>query len=192
MVVANMVNWALIAAGVIRVDFLALAVSFLFGAAPVLKPTDEGSRVSFTIRNFGLQVEGSFSGLGGEMSFDPKSPQTARFDVYVKAVSIKTGNRLRDDHLVKKDYLNAVAYPEIRFRSTSVLAGTSAGLYTLTGMLTLKGVSKEISFPFRVEPRGTGYVFKGSFQINRRDFGVGGGSISLSDNLTMMLQVNGQ
>jgi polyisoprenoid-binding protein YceI len=192
MVVVNMVNCALIAGGMIRIDFLALALSCLLGTMPVLKPTDTGSRVSFTIRNFGLNVDGSLSGLGGEMSFDPKSPQTARFDVYVKAASIKTGNRLRDDHLIKKDYLNAVAYPEIRFRSTSVSAGSSAGAYMITGMLTLKGVSKEISFPFRVEPRGTGYVFKGSFQINRRDFGVGGGSISLSDNLTMMLQVNGQ
>jgi polyisoprenoid-binding protein YceI len=192
MIVANMISGVLIAAGMIRLDLFALAMSFLLGGVPVLKPTDSGSRVSFTIRNFGLQVEGSLTGLGGEMSFDPKSPGTARFDVYVKAASIKTGNRLRDDHLIKKDYLNAVAYPDVRFRSTSVVAGTAAGSYTITGMLTLKGVSKEISFPFRVEPKGTGYVFKGSFQINRRDFGVGGSSISLSDNLTMTLQVNGQ
>jgi polyisoprenoid-binding protein YceI len=190
MVVANIAHWMLVV--FFRIDLLAVAMSCLLGSPPVLKPTDQGSKVSFTIRNFGLQVEGSLSGLGGEIIFDPQSPATARFDVFVKSASIRTGNRLRDDHLIKKDYLHAAAYPEIRFRSTSVKAGSSAGSYAITGMLTIKGVSKEISFPFRVEPQGTGYVFKGSFQINRRDFGVGGSSISLGDYLTMVLQVNGQ
>jgi polyisoprenoid-binding protein YceI len=190
MVLSHIANSALVA--LFRIDLLAIFMFCLLGSPPVLKPTDAGSRISFTIRNFGLQVEGSLSGLGGEIVFDPQSLAKARFDVFVKSASINTGNRLRDDHLIRKDYLNAAAYPEIRFRSTSVKAGSSADSYAITGMLTLKGVSKEISFPFRAEPQGTGYVFKGSFQVNRRDFGVGGSSISLSDNLTMALQVNGQ
>ncbi len=194
MIVANMVSWALLAAGMIRKDLLVLAMACIsqVGPLPVLKPTDAGSKVSFTIRNFGLNVDGSLSGLGGEIVFDPKSPSTARFDVFVKAASIKTGNRLRDDHLIKKDYLNVASFPEIRFRSVSVSPGTVAGSYNITGTLTLKGVSREISFPFRAEPQGNGYLFTGSFQINRRDFGVGGGSISLSDHMTMMLRIYGQ
>jgi polyisoprenoid-binding protein YceI len=57
------------------------------------------------------------------------------------------------------------------------------------GNLTIKGVTKEIKFPFLYIPKEDGYLFQGEFEINRRDFGVGGKSLSLSDDLKVELSV---
>ena len=56
------------------------------------------------------------------------------------------------------------------------------------GKLTIKNVTREISFPFTVEPREGGYLFNGEFKINRIDYEVGESS-SVSDNLTVILKV---
>ena len=56
------------------------------------------------------------------------------------------------------------------------------------GELNIKNHTKEISFPFLAEPSGDGYLFKGVFTINRRDFDVGGSSI-ISDNAEISLSV---
>ena len=57
------------------------------------------------------------------------------------------------------------------------------------GKITIKGVTKEINFPFTSTAKNGGYLFEGSFKLNRRDFGVGGDSISLSDGLTVSLSI---
>ena len=86
-------------------------------------------------------------------------------------------------HLRKEEYFNTAKYPTINFVSTAITASN------VTGNLTIKGVTKQISFPFTVKPSAGGYLFEGSFEINRRDFGIGGGSVSLSNNATVNLKV---
>jgi len=66
---------------------------------------------------------------------------------------------------------------------------TTAGRYYMFGNVTIKGVTKPVEFGFGATPKDGGYVFDGEFKINRRDFGVGGNSVSLSDNLTVSLSV---
>jgi polyisoprenoid-binding protein YceI len=52
-------------------------------------------------------------------------------------------------------------------------------------------VTKEVKFPFTATARdGGSYLFEGSFKLNRRDFGVGGNSISLSDEVTITLSIS--
>jgi polyisoprenoid-binding protein YceI len=57
------------------------------------------------------------------------------------------------------------------------------------GTITIKGVSKEIRFPFTQKPKNGGYLFEGEFKLNRLDFGVGEKSFSLADELTVELSI---
>lgn len=159
-------------------------------AQTVMQPLESRSTVRFVIRNFGVKVDGTLTGIRGEIVFDPAQPGRARFDVTVQAASIQTGNRMRDDHLRKKDYLDVGQHPEIRIRSTSVTATGDAGVLALDALLTIKGVTRKIRIPFRAIPEGQGFRFTGDFRLNRRDYGVGGSSISLSDELTIYLEVS--
>jgi polyisoprenoid-binding protein YceI len=152
-------------------------------------PVDEGSEVKFKIKNFGVAVSGSFNGLKGHIQFDPAKLAAGSFDVTVQSNTVNTGIGLRDKHLKKEDYFGVDKFPQVQIKSTKISASNKEGWLFFYGTLTMKGVTKDISFPFEAKEQNGGYHFNGEFKINRRDYGVGGNSISLSDNLTVILNV---
>ncbi|MEO7312081.1 MAG: YceI family protein [Chitinophagaceae bacterium] len=153
-----------------------------------LIPDDAASKVHFTIKNFGLNTGGDFTGLKGSISYNKASIAATVFDVTVDASTVNTDNKSRDGHLRKEEYFDVAKYPELHFKSTKVIAGLG-GFNTVQGMITIKGVSKAVSFPFKVIQQNGGYLFQGLLELNRRDFGVGGNSAVLSDNLKITLSV---
>lgn len=134
-------------------------------------------------------VEGSISGFDGEIKFDPQNVATALFSVSVDARTVNTGNSLRDNHLKKEEYLDVKNYPRIKFVSKRVIKSDTPNTWIMTGEMTIKNVTKEISFPFSVSRNNERDNFKGEFRINRRDFGVGGKSFSMADELRVMLNI---
>lgn len=153
-------------------------------------PVDAGSSVKFVIKNFGLSVDGSFKGLQGKISFSPENLSAAVFNVSVDAATVNTGNGSRDGHLKKDDYFDVAKYPTINFTSTKITTGSKQGEYTMNGTVTIKGISKPVSFPFVVSTAASGNIFSGQFKINRRNFKVGGNSLVLSDDVTLTLNVS--
>jgi polyisoprenoid-binding protein YceI len=167
---------------------LAGAIGLLPAAAQTYIPSDQGSSVTFEIKNLGIKTRGSFSGLEGKILFDPKNAASDSFDVSVDAATVNTDNNMRDEHLKKENYFDAAGHPRIRFVSTSVAPADGSGHYTITGKLTIKNTTKEISFPFLATPMGDDYIFTGRFTINRKDFDIGG-SNTISNSLTVSLSV---
>ena len=179
---------------VIKKIALLFFTSFLFihfaMAQATYTPVDAGSKIHFTIKNFGFKTGGDFSGLKGTIHFDPANLGAAQFDVAVASSTVNTDNGARDNHLNKEEYFDVAKYPTLSFKSTKVTASTNAGRYFVTGSLTIKGVAKPVQFGFSATPKDGGYLFESSeFEINRRDFNVGGSSISLQDKLKIVLSV---
>ena len=166
-----------------------LFVINLTGFSQTYTPTDAGSKVHFVIKNFGAKTGGDFTGLKGSIVFDPKNLTISNFNVSVNSTTINTDNNTRDKHLRKSEYFNVDTYPLITLISTKISESTVAGRYFFAGNLTIKGVTKIVLFGFSATPSTTGYVFKGEFEINRRDYGVGGSSFSMSDNLKISLDI---
>ena len=170
-----------------------LAVSLLtvtlFAFTQTYKPKDEGSKVKFVIKNFGINTGGTFEGLEGAITFDPKNLSIASFEVTVEAKTIDTDIESRDNHLRKSEYFDVKNHPKITFKSTKVTPTNNVDYLYMFGTITIKGVTKEIKFPFKATPKDGGYLFEGDFKLNRRDFGVGGRSMSLSDELNVELTV---
>jgi polyisoprenoid-binding protein YceI len=152
--------------------------------------SDEASKVHFVIKNFGVKTGGDFTGLKGSIVFNPKALATSQMNVSVNANTINTDNDARDKHLKKDEYFGVEKFPLITFTSTKITESTAAGRYFVVGNLTIKGVTKSIQFGFSATPSVTGNVFNGEFEINRRDFGVGGNSMSMSDKLKVVLSIS--
>lgn len=169
------------------VTFFCMTMSVL--AQQQYKPQNDSSSIKFRIKNFGIPVSGSITGLKGTIQFDPQKLGACTFSVSLDAPTVNTGIDMRDNHLKQDDYFSVAKYPLISFTSTKVTASTKEGYLYLFGDLTIKGVTKPISFPFQALPSGNGYVFTGSFSINRKDFGVGGSSISMNDMVSIELKV---
>lgn len=171
--------------------FFFLVVFSLQTNAQKLEPTDDGSNVSFSIKNFGFNTGGSFKGVKGNIFFNPSFPSTATFSVTVSAKTINTDNESRDKELRENLYFDVEKFPEIKLVSTKIdkTNKTEDGFYFFTGNLTIKGISKTVSFPFKVEKVLNNYLFTGEFPINRLDFGVGEKSTVLSQKVIVNLKV---
>jgi polyisoprenoid-binding protein YceI len=147
------------------------------------------SKVSFVIKNFGVKTKGDLSGLKGKIVFDSKNLNACNFNVTIDATTINTDNNARDKHLKKSDYFDVANYPTISYVSTKITPSTIAGRFFVFGNLTIKNITKPVQFGFSATATASGYIFSGSFDINRKTFGVGGNSISLADNLSVNIVV---
>lgn len=153
--------------------------------------TDDGATVKFTIVNhliFSSTVNGYFKGLKGKVHFDPHDLKSAAIDATVAVNTISTGIGKRDRDLMAEKYFNTAKYPTMRFLSTSVAATDKPNTYQLTGALTIKGVTKNVSFPFTAVVSGNAVQLNGKFTINRMDFGVGPDN-AIDKKLTVELKV---
>lgn len=170
------------------VALLAGIVCFTVVHSQTYVPLDDSSRITFSIKNLGIKVNGSFSGLQGTITFDPNQPENSRFNVEIDAVSVNTGNAKRDEHLRQEDFFDVKNYPKIKFVSTKVTAGGRAGTFFMEGILTIKDRSLPLSFPFTIIPTTDGYRMEGTAGLRRRPFTVGKTS-TISDKLTVSLNV---
>lgn len=77
-------------------------------------------------------------------------------------------------HLKDKDFLDVATFPKATFTSTEVKAGSDqAGFtHTVSGDLTIRGQTKRVTFPARIQLSPTEVAASSEFVINRQDFGV--------------------
>lgn len=166
---------------------LALLSLSAFSSFVQYKLVAKNSSVAFTVKNFGVRVGGSFSDVTGTIKFDKNNLPESLFDITANANSISTGNDLRDKHLQGEDFFDVAKHPTLHFVSSKI--ASDGDHYTITGELTIKGVTKSVSFPFTASPTKTGYDFKGKFAINRKDFGVGK-SVVISETVDVSVSLS--
>ena len=78
-------------------------LTFFYGLnAQNFKPVDEGSKLHFDIKNFGIKTGGDISGMKGTIKFDAKKLTESAFNVTVDVATIDTDNGRRDTHLKKE------------------------------------------------------------------------------------------
>src|ERR1017187_675788 len=156
-----------------RILSILFSLLTLSGFSQKYTPSDEGSKVHFTIKNFGIKTGGQLSGLKGEILFFTTDLPACSFNVSVDASTVDTDNESRDSHLKRNEYFDSGKYPQITIASTKIdkTNKTESGFYYFTGILTMHGITKPISFPFHIEKVNNTYLFTGGVEINRPVFG---------------------
>ncbi|ADK28615.1 YceI family protein [Corynebacterium pseudotuberculosis] len=119
------------------------------------------------------KVRGHFTEFSSSVTVEGS---TATVNATIQTESITTGNNDHDDHVKGTDFFNTVEFPEMTFTSTSVsISGDKA---TVTGDLTIKGVTKQVDLDVSIDgiaedPFGnTRLGFEARTKINRTDFGI--------------------
>lgn len=165
---------------------LALLVTPLLAAAaqaPQPAPAPEyeidpsHSTAAFSVRHFTVSnVRGKFGKLSGVIRYDPDDLAESGVMVTIDAATIDTDHEQRDNHLKSADFLYVEEHPEITFVSSRVETGDDG--FILTGDLTIRGVTREVSFPFTLvgpikDPLGLMRIGgEGELTIDRTDFGL--------------------
>jgi polyisoprenoid-binding protein YceI len=150
----------------------------------------------FSVRHMGIStVRGAFTKVSGTAQYDPANPSKASVEATIDASSVDTRVSMRDNDLKSANYFDVEKYPTITFKSKSVEAA-GAGKLKITGDLTIHGTTKEVvldvdgpSAPV-TDPRGNSHVgASASTTIKRTDFGVGGSSSMVGEDITITIDV---
>jgi polyisoprenoid-binding protein YceI len=117
-----------------------------------------------------------FKGLKAFINFDEEDCTRSKIMATIDANTLSAGNKEMTEHT--KEAIDAKNFPEISFKSTAI-AKTAKG-YEATGDLTLKGITKEIKFPFDFDskkdivkfPFVPKQTFVAKMLIKPKDFGI--------------------
>jgi polyisoprenoid-binding protein YceI len=147
-----------------------------------------------------LDVRGLLSEYDGTLEAQ-EDPERSTVTGWAAAASIDTGNADRDAHLRGPDFFDADRYPRMSFVSTGI-RHLEGGTYAVTGDLTIKGVTREVTVEATVQGTGedpwgnqrAGIAVRGS--IDRTDFGLtwqsrlAGGGLLVGEEVALLLDLS--
>ncbi len=138
---------------------------------------------------------GRFNELSGKLVLDEANPSASSIQVEVKATSVDTNDKKRDDHLRSPDFLNVAQFPTMTFSSTSVKANGTK--FDVTGDLTMHGVTKSVTVAMEKTGAGSdpwGFVrvgFEGTLTVKRSEYGMDKMLEGVGDEVRLTLAFEG-
>jgi polyisoprenoid-binding protein YceI len=135
--------------------------------------SNQGSAIEFVGAKVTGKHDGRFERFTGAVDLVEGDPTKGRVDVEIDAASIVADVEKLTNHLKSADFFDVERFPTAKFVSTAVeRGGVGDATHTVTGNLTLHGVTKSITFPAAIELKNDGVEVNAEFAINRKDFGL--------------------
>lgn len=162
-----------------------------------LDPTH--SEISFTVKHLKIsKVRGTFKNFDVTI-VTAENPQDSTIEATIEVASVDTNQKDRDAHLRTSDFFLAEEHPTMTFVSTAFDGDENE--FTVTGDLTLRGVTKSVVLTGEfggVVTDAYGQTKAGATattKINRQDFGVSwnaaleAGGLTLGDDVTITMDL---
>lgn len=166
-----------------------LATPLLASAATYNQIDSENSQVEFYYGQMGVNMEGIFQTIEGQIQFDSADAEKAQVTLHVKTGSVDTGSSEANEEVQKKEWFDTPQYPEAVFTSESI-EQTGDNQFLVSGVLSIKGHEQKVQFPATLtEENGQG-LFQGSLEMKRGDFAIGEGAWSTFDIVANEVRVD--
>jgi len=159
------------------------------------------SEITFAVRHLMItRIRGSFTNFTGTIVLGPEGDVPLKLEGSVDTASVHTRDEKRDAHVRAADFLDVEQFPKITFTSTSI-AG-SGPHFTITGDLTIHGVTKSVTLDgdsggHTKDPWGNDRVgYSATGTINRTEFGVSfnapleTGGVMLSEEVVLAIDIS--
>jgi polyisoprenoid-binding protein YceI len=153
------------------------------------------SEVNFKVRHMMISnVSGQFTSFEGSAQTDGDDVSTAKTTFSIEVNSITTNNEQRDGHLKSPDFFDAENHPKLTFESTS-MEKTGDQDYKLHGNLTMRGVSKPVTFNAEyggiiLDPWGNTRIgFTVTGKVNRKDYGLNWSAVTEAGGIVVSDEV---
>ena len=178
---------------------LILACSHAIAEQETYKIDENHSFANWSIRHVASKTSGTFSDITGKILIDRANLANSSVEAKINMLSVNSSHAKRDKHIKEKDYLDVEKFAEMTFVSKKIEAKSNTE-GVMTGVLTMHGVTKEMTFPFKVLGFGidpwdgyrTGFEAKTSLKAS--DFGFTWGlkpNASVGDEIEITLLIEG-
>lgn len=151
-----------------------------------------------------VKVRGRFTVYDATIIYDQVHVERSSVSAVIQARSINTDMDFRDDHLRSPDFFDVKTFPTIEFVSDRVTP--RRGGATISGMLTMHGVSRRVTFPAKLElapylvGSTRGVAFSAALRLSRKDYAIAGSNKfnpdydpltnMLSDSVDVLLEMD--
>lgn len=136
------------------------------------------TQIEFKVRHMMIaKVRGEFKSFEGMVTLDPDNLTASSVVGSVDTASIDTREPDRDAHLRSADFFDVERYPKMTFHSRRI-EPAGRGKYTVYGDLTIKDITREVTFSITDEGRAQDpwgnqrWGVSASAKLNRKDFGL--------------------
>ena len=152
----------------------------------------QNSKVEFVGSKVTGSHNGSFGSFTGQVDY-AGSPEKSRVNITIDTNSIAADDPKLTDHLKTADFFDVAKFPQTTFVSTEIKPGGDRGAtHTVTGNLTMHGVTKSITFPATIAVTPEAATVDSTFSINRKDFGIsyaGAADNAIRDDVVLTLKI---
>jgi polyisoprenoid-binding protein YceI len=152
--------------------------------------SNEGSKFGFVGAKVTGKHDGGFNKFDGTIELPGTDFTKARVKATVSVKSVFTDSEKLTGHLQSADFFDAEKFPDATFVTTTIAANGDA--FTVTGDLSLHGVTKSITFPAKLSLAGDAVKVNADFAINRKDFAIvyaGKADDLIADNVAIILDL---
>ena len=176
--------------------FVALLTTSVVFAADTYTIDPNHTSFSFTVKHMMISnVPGDFGKFDGQIIYSPTDLVNSKANITIDASSINTRIDKRDAHLKSPDFFDVAKFPTITFVSTKFTPTA------ITGNLTMKGVTKEVTVPVTISGPvktmmgGQAIGITGSVTINRQDYGINWnkvldqGGVAVSNDVAITISI---
>ena len=162
-------------------------------ALETLTFSNETSKIDWVGAKVTLKHDGGFKTFTGKLELADGKLEGGKVSVEIDMKSVWSDAEKLTGHLLSPDFFDVEKFPKSEFVSTEIKAGGAEGAtHTVTGNLTLRGVTKSVSFPAKVEISDSEVKATAEFSINRKDFDIvypGKPDDLIHDNVTIKLDI---
>ncbi len=154
------------------------------------------TEIAFSVEHLMVAtVHGRFTDFDADIELDPDVPERSHVSATIRTASLRTDNPDRDRDLLQPSFLDAEAFPEIRFASADVTR-IDDETFLVRGDLTMHGITRAILARGRFEvidaapPRRMRFIL--AAEVDRADFDLTFGIRGVFVGKTVTITVNAQ
>jgi len=152
----------------------ATAVTSLFLNVAHAQVDTSKSTVTATSKQMNVPVEGTFKKFTAQLDFDPAKPAAGSARLSIDTASYDLGDDSYNQQVRGKEWFDTAHFPNATFVS-SAIAPAGSNQFNVSGTLTIKGKSQNVTVPVKLTQQGSTQTFDGALPIKRSQFDIGTG-----------------
>lgn len=176
----------------------AFSAQFALAQATTWKSDPNHSEVDFAVTHLSIsKVHGRFGNVSATIQYDPDDVSKSSVQATIDVSTIDTGVQARDNDIKGANYFDVATFPSATFSSTGVTG--SRGKFSVTGNLTLHGVTKPVVLevegpmgPLTDSKNKIHCGFSATTKISRTAFGIAPSTATamLSDDVQLTIEID--